>query len=201
MNKLSFEELDPKTTCCFTGHRPEKLRSGEAEIRTLLREAILDSIEEGYDTFISGMAPGVDLWAAQEVLAVKLSGRDIRLICAVPFPGAEKNRDPAHQSLFRKILEASDAVRYVCQKYKPWCFTARDKWMVEHASMVIAVFNGTRGGTESTIKYAIEQGRQLVLIDDTLRKTEANEHREAYIKEIDAIIEKYWDVLARMADE
>lgn len=73
--------------------------------------------------------------------------------------------------------------------------------MVEHASMVIAVFNGTRGGTESTIKYAIEQGRQLVLIDDTLRKTEANEHREAYIKEIDAIIEKYWDVLARMADE
>ena len=167
MNNLNLEELNPKTTCCFTGHRPEKLNNGEAEIRALLKEAILSSIAEGYDTFISGMALGVDLWAAQEILAHKQSGYDIHLVCAVPFPGVEKNRDSVHQEVFSKILEASDAVRYVCPKYKPWCFSARDKWMVEHASKVIAVSNGTKGGTEATIQYAKELGRQVVLIDDS----------------------------------
>lgn len=41
--------------CCFTGHRPEKLRFSESEICSLLDEEIKNAIEAGYTTFISGM--------------------------------------------------------------------------------------------------------------------------------------------------
>lgn len=54
--------------CCFTGHRPEKLSLSEAEVKPLLEKAIDTAIENGFTTFITGMAPGVDIWAAEIVL-------------------------------------------------------------------------------------------------------------------------------------
>ena len=49
--------------CCFTGHRPEKLEQSEDEIREWLTEQIENAIDDGYLTFITGMAMGVDIWA------------------------------------------------------------------------------------------------------------------------------------------
>ena len=45
--------------CCFTGHRPEKLRSSEADVRGRLAGEIAEAIKAGYDTFITGMVEGV----------------------------------------------------------------------------------------------------------------------------------------------
>ena len=41
--------------------------------------------------------------------------------------------------------------------------------MVDHSSRVIAVFNGTPGGTESTILYAREKANvaDIIIIDDS----------------------------------
>ena len=85
-------------TVCFTGHRPEKLPGyGETEnaslnvIRSMLYYQIYQSAEEGYKYFISGLARGVDLWAAEYVLEVKNRFPDIKLICAKPFAAHGEN--------------------------------------------------------------------------------------------------------------
>lgn len=57
--------------CCFTGHRPEKLGVTEEKIKMLLSSAVDDAIERGISTFITGMARGFDLWAAEVVLQKK----------------------------------------------------------------------------------------------------------------------------------
>ena len=54
--------------CCFTGHRPEKLGVSEARAKALLKSAIQQAISERYVTFLSGMARGIDLWAAEIVI-------------------------------------------------------------------------------------------------------------------------------------
>ena len=46
--------------CCFTGHRPEKLSGSEQYIKKELEAAIRQAIRDGFVTFISGMARGVD---------------------------------------------------------------------------------------------------------------------------------------------
>ena len=71
--------------CCFTGHRMQKLTRSEEAIRRDLEDAIRMAIAGGYTTFITGMASGVDTWAAMEVLSLKASGKDVHLVCAVPF--------------------------------------------------------------------------------------------------------------------
>ena len=58
--------------CCFTGHRPEKIGIPEEMVIDLLDKAISEAIRAGYSTFISGMARGVDIWAAEIVLVERL---------------------------------------------------------------------------------------------------------------------------------
>ena len=67
--------------CCFTGHRPDKIELGEKEIKPLLEKAIDDAIADGYVTFITGMAMGTDIWAAEIVLERKKTNKDLHLIC------------------------------------------------------------------------------------------------------------------------
>ena len=55
--------------CCFTGHRPDKMKLGEKEIKPLLKKAIDEAIACGYVTFITGMAMGTDIWVA-EIISV-----------------------------------------------------------------------------------------------------------------------------------
>lgn len=77
--------------CCFTGHRPEKLNMSEKEAISWLDAEIRQAIKDGFVTFISGMARGVDIWAAEIVLRLRDAGAPIHLICASPFEGFEKS--------------------------------------------------------------------------------------------------------------
>ena len=79
-------------TCAFTGHRPQKLPFGLNEedarctaLKEELRKQIINLIEdENVTHFISGMALGVDLVAAEIVLDLKASYPGITLESAIP---------------------------------------------------------------------------------------------------------------------
>lgn len=75
--------------CCFTGHRPEKLTRSEKEIKIELEREIKKAIDDGFSVFISGMARGVDIWAADIVLNLRNKGFQIILVCACPYVGFE----------------------------------------------------------------------------------------------------------------
>lgn len=63
-----MNENKRKKRCCFTGHRHNKLVYSENEIKYLLENAIDNAISAGFITFITGMAQGTDIWAAEIVL-------------------------------------------------------------------------------------------------------------------------------------
>ena len=70
-------------TCCFTGHRPEKLKRNETQVKEALEMAIEAAVSRGFTHFISGMARGVDLWAAQLVLELKKQNPDVKLLLSL----------------------------------------------------------------------------------------------------------------------
>ena len=65
---------------CFTGHRPHKLHQPESVVIAALEEKIREAIDDGFVTFISGMAWGVDIWAAEIVLSLKAEGHRFTLL-------------------------------------------------------------------------------------------------------------------------
>ena len=72
--------------CCFTGHRPEKLTIPEARLAELLEVEIKRAINQQFTTFITGMAKGTDLIAAEIVLRMRERDPRLRLVAALPYP-------------------------------------------------------------------------------------------------------------------
>ena len=150
---MSEQELR-RHRCCFTGHRPERLGMPESEVIFSLKEEIRTAIADGFQTFISGMARGMDLWAAEIVLAFRDEGMKVRLICASPYQGFESRWSREWQERYRRVMERADLVRFICPGYSRDCFQRRNQWMVDHSARVIAVYNGQPSGTRNTIEYA-----------------------------------------------
>ena len=150
--------------CCFTGHRPHKLRRPEKEVKADLEAAIQQAIADGYTTFITGMAYGVDIWAGQIVVRLRKQNPDLHLIAAVPFRGFEARWSKEWKQAYTELLEQADLVQYICPGYNAGAYQRRNEWMVDHSSLVIAVFNGEPSGTKNTIDYAKTTGIECCLI-------------------------------------
>lgn len=150
--------------CCFTGHRPERLGMPEIEVISGLKKEIRQAIADGFQTFISGVARGVDLWAAEIVLTLRDEGAAIRLICASPYRGFENRWSREWQERYRRVMEQADLVRFICPRYSRDCFQKRNEWMIDHSARVIAVYNGQPSGTRNTIEYARWCGLPVILL-------------------------------------
>lgn len=164
--------MEEKYTCCFTGHRPDKLPWGlnERDPRCAALKKSLDrELEElyhrGFRHFISGMAMGCDLYFAEAALTLRERGLPVTVEGAVPCP-AQASRWPADlRRRWRGILDRCDLETVVQQSYDRWCMLRRDRYMVDRSAAVLAVFDGTPGGTQYTLNYAMDQKREILLLD------------------------------------
>ena len=154
--------------CCFSGHRQEKLKEDDATVKTWLEEQIRSAIASGFTTFISGCAMGVDIWATQIVLALRDKEQAIRgtsqlkVIAATPWPGFSNRWSIDWQIQYSDLLKRADLIVPISKHYSKDVFQKRNEWMVDHASRVIAYFNGEPGGTRDTIEYAQKQGVEVI---------------------------------------
>lgn len=161
----------PDKTVAFTGHRPDKIEGGFDEtssaviaIKQQLRAAILKKIETGCTCFLSGMAMGADLWAAEIVLELKKSIPSVTLVAAVPFSGQAAKFPPDWKKRYNNVLNSADEVHVLSQDYYRSCYYVRNRWLLSHASHLIAVYNGSRGGTMQTVGEALTAGHQIEII-------------------------------------
>ena len=148
--------------CCFSGHRPEKLNESPDEIKTWLEAQIDQAITDGFSTFISGCAMGVDIWAGQIVLQKKTTNPSLHLIAATPWPGFSSRWNPEWQQQYQQLLHDADLVVNVSSHYHSDVFQQRNEWMVDHSHRVIAYYNGAAGGTRNTILYAQNHGVEVI---------------------------------------
>ena len=159
-------------TCCFTGHRPAKLPWGDNEedqrclaLKRRIADAVEAAYEEGFRHFLCGMAMGCDLYFAEAVLALRDRGGEVTLEAAIPYPGQADRWPAAWRERYRKVLERCDYETVVQAEYSSGCMFRRNRYMVDHSALVIAVYNGEGGGTRQTLEYAISQKVPFVDIE------------------------------------
>lgn len=158
-------------TCCFTGHRPQKLGYGENsiqcdELKNRLEELIIELIEkEGVTHFISGVALGVDTYAANIVLKLKSNYPMITLECAIPCETQAVKWNERDRDIYYDLISKSDKETLLQQKYTSDCMQKRNEYMVDNSDYVIAVWNGKPSGTGNTVKYARKNNKMVLLVD------------------------------------
>lgn len=154
-----------KHRCCFTGHRPEKLTVSEERLAALLEIEIRKAIDQKFTTFITGMAKGTDLIAAEIVLRLREEKPRLRLVAALPYPNFGQRWGGGWSERFQRVLSAADQIECVCPCSSWASYQLRNEWMVSHSALVIAAFNGESGGTKNTLDFARKQRVPCVVID------------------------------------
>lgn len=138
-----------------TGHRPHKLGGyGEDVFARLTRYAMhgLKALEPYH--VISGMALGWD--QAVAMAAVQLS---IPFTAACPFEDMHAKWPRQHWPRFLWLHEQAQHVEYVSPgAYAPWKMQARNVWMVNKATRMLALWDGSAGGTENCLDHALLMG-------------------------------------------
>lgn len=159
-------------SCCFTGHRPDKLpwRYNETDPRCMaLKERITNAVEaacrEGYRHFLCGMAAGCDLYFCEAVLNLRQIRPEVTVEAAIPCPTQADDWPSEQRRRYERLVAACDYQTMVSQVYTPQCMLRRDRYMVDHAALLIAAFNGTPGGTRYTLEYAMRRGLEIVDLD------------------------------------
>lgn len=144
----------------FTGHRPSQLGGYHSnDLQTAVREALFetlaDAVTDGPVVAMSGMALGVDTWAAEACVEL-----GIPFIAAVPFKGQESRWPHRSQVVYKNLLDKAQEVVVV----SPGTCSAqamhhRNEYMVDWANGIIAVWDGSPGGTAACVAYARKRGR------------------------------------------
>ena len=161
-------------TCCFTGHRPEKLPWGNDETDPrciVLKKKIQDAVEiayaDGKRHFICGMARGCDFYFAEAVIALREEKEDVTLEAAIPFAKQSASWSAVHRARWERLVAACDTKTVLQEGYTPYSMIRRNRYMVDHSSLVIAAFDGSDGGTRRTLEYALKQKVEFLDLNQT----------------------------------
>lgn len=168
------QKLGRATSCAFTGHRPAALPWGDDErdarclaLKAKLEDAIRTAYRQGFRHFICGMAQGADLYFCEGVVKLRSEFPGITLEAAVPFPGQCDRWSREERERYRALLALCDMETLIQQFHTPGCMQRRNRYMVDHAGLLLAVFNGNpqASGTLGTINYALQQGVRVEVIE------------------------------------
>lgn len=134
-----------------TGHRPDKLGGYTAKAYERVFQVAVDALEElRPNVVISGMAMGWDTAVAEAAYAL-----DIEFWAFVPFEGQERMWHEETQNLFRRLLGVADRIVYCADPgYAAWKMDRRNRMMVDHADAMLALWDGSSGGTGNCVAYA-----------------------------------------------
>ena len=161
-----------ENTCCFTGHRSNKLpwKDNESDERCVgLKSEIaarLEGIyESGYRHFICGMALGCDTYFAQAVLALKSIHPDVTLEAAIPCRTQPDGWKKRSQEEYSELVSQCNKVTVLQENYSRGCMMVRNRYMVDNSSLLLACYSGLTGGTMNTILYAERSGIPVIMID------------------------------------
>jgi uncharacterized phage-like protein YoqJ len=148
----------------FTGHRPEKL--GGYKLPNPIYIKVCQQIESTLkelnpEKVISGMALGVDQWAA--FISYKLK---IPFIAAIPFINQESKWPTFSQETYNKLIKlASEKVIVSDGEYSANKMQIRNEWMVDRCDQLIAIWDGSSGGTGNCVNYAKSKNKSIIYID------------------------------------
>jgi uncharacterized phage-like protein YoqJ len=137
-----------------TGHRPDKLGGFDnPRPHNLLRAHMMASMMAMEPAcLISGMALGVDTWAAECAIAM-----GVPLIAAIPFKEQSKRWPKWARDRYDCLL---------CEgAYYPAMMQARNEWMVDRCDLLLAYWDGSEGGTGNCVRYARRVGRHIARPD------------------------------------
>ncbi|MCM1299994.1 MAG: DUF1273 domain-containing protein [Firmicutes bacterium] len=161
----------------FTGYRSHKLPFGHdlnhpsaISLRNALYKESRSLIENhGFRCFLTGGAEGSDLMMAEVVLELKREFRHLGIqhcLC-LPCRNHDKRWRQEDKDRLAAIAKKSHVFYITEGEYCDGCMQKRNRYMVNTSCVLLAVYDGKKGGTKSTVEYARKCGRKIITFRPT----------------------------------
>ena len=159
-------------TCCFTGHRPNKIFGYDLSnpkyqnmAKVIKYYAKMLYLNYGVKRFITGGALGFDTVSFFAIESLKKEYNDIQNILAIPFKNQNANwKSKVDLDRYDRMLKLADETIMVDEidKYKANTIGKkldnRNHYMVDNSNYIITYHNGSNGGTKNCLDYAKRNG-------------------------------------------
>lgn len=148
----------------LTGHRPPKL--GGYNPNTPLNQAIYHILADFVDIAltqydhvigISGMALGADTMWAQALVDAQDAGKSVELHAYIPCSNQSSRWPLTSQRRNADLCARASKQRQFATEYTPQCMQERNEGMIDDCDLLIAIYDGTHGGTHNAVEYAKQQ--------------------------------------------
>lgn len=165
-------ETRPGEIFAGTGHRPEKIRlQGRNGYHPLVFRRLVELAKAALARYrpervISGMAQGWD-----QALAVAATEVGIPFDAYIPFIGQEERWPEESQAFYHTLLAKAERI-HVTAELSPEerkdsrrvarAMNDRNRAMIRDSTTMLALYNGTPGGTGNTIRFCKEKGRKVI---------------------------------------
>ena len=112
----------------------------------------------------SAFSPAVDSVSAffPEPHSLHMPMPGLRLVAVIPFRGQESRFPAADRERFRRVLAAADHSVTLSPSYHAGCYAVRNNYLVEHAALLVAWYDGSPGGTHYTVRRALGRGLEFI---------------------------------------
>lgn len=161
-------------TVCFTGHR--QLTDQETNTVSVKLDLLLPKLyQQGYRRFFCGGALGFDTLAAEAVMRLQAAYSDVMLVMAIPCATQAMHWNEADTRRYEHILYAADETHVLSPAYYNGCMMVRNRFMVDRSALCICYLNKMKGGTMSTVAYAVQEKLSvlnLAMADDDAASSE-----------------------------
>ncbi|WP_124070364.1 SLOG family protein [Filibacter tadaridae] len=128
-------------------------------IKKSLMKRLLDLLDEDLEWVIVSGQLGIETWAAEVVIELKVEYPHLRLAVITPFLEQEKNWNETKKEKYHSIIAQADYTTSLTKRpYEaPWQFIEKDKFFMRNSDGILIVFDEENDGSPKFVKKAAER--------------------------------------------
>ena len=152
--------LKKEISCCFTGHRTVGEDLNVDELKSVIKRVA----QQGYTRFLCGMAVGFDSLCFDVCKELKKEIPQITLVACVPCKNQDAYFSKQEKAAYKARLSCADEVIVLSPHYFEGCMQVRNRYMVDHSSVLITYLRKEEGGAFYTSTYGEKKMTQQILV-------------------------------------
>jgi uncharacterized phage-like protein YoqJ len=170
---MTREIPTPSFHVALTGHRPEKLAGYDLSdpfygaLKTWLEHIIVTGLaQHEHLTLHSGLALGADSVWSMAILAMRARfPARISFVAEVPVKTQSSKWPSARDKQFWQTqVDSADLMNVYAESYSPRAMQLRNEGMIRAAQLVLAVWDGSAGGTGHAVRFARQQNIPVFML-------------------------------------
>ena len=166
--------MDKPIRCAVIGQNPMRFPWGFDEeddrcrkLKMELAQQIMVLRQSGVSQFLTACDCGVGLYAGEIINGLRMTDRDLMLICYTPHEEQATKWAPYLRERYFAMLEKCTLISAVCEVGAPDAQFQAYKKIIDLADVVLAVYDKdtspTGGAEDSALAYAMDVARKPVL--------------------------------------